>query len=174
MGVDLHCYFGPYLACGLKNNKKMPRKVTVNPACFNPNCKNKGKQSGFKFCPYCGEETQAGCEEIFEDSIDMYIVEAQINERLSNILSVGGQCECPYAKDNNLHIWISNEEIPTLKADVVDYGSGDQYMPIVSGEMIEKHKDAFVKRFVKQIATIKEVYGEDQVKVEWGIFNYYM
>lgn len=174
MGMKQYYYFGPYLACGLKNSKKITRNVPVNAACFNPKCKSKHQNSSFKFCPECGGEIKAGYKEIIEDSIDMNIIESQIQEKLSNFLSVGNENECGYAMDNKLHIWIVNETVPSLKSDILEYGDEYQYMPIVNAGMIEKHKSDFLKQFEKEIAKIKEVYGEDQVNLEWGIFYYYM
>lgn len=172
MGMKLHYYIGPYLTCGLKNNKKIPHKRKLNSSCFNKNCKEYCRYIFTKFCSGCGGAVTEGYEETFKDSIDINKVEEQVDGNLSSFLSVGGQCECSYAKDNNLHIWTANLNVDAIDEDFNE--DDHEYMPTVDGEMIEKHKNAFIKQFEKEIATIKKVYGEDQVEVDWGIFYYYM
>lgn len=173
MGMKLHYYIGPYLACGLKNNKKIPYKRKIESSCFNANCKKYHRHISSKFCPECGSEATNGYKEIFVDSIEMYEIQDQIKENLANFLSFGSQCECSYAKENKLHIWIANLNIDKVNA-FYSLGDGDKYVPVINGELIEKHKKVFEESFKKEIAVIKKHYGDDQVKIEWGSFPYYI
>lgn len=164
MSWSKETHVGPYLVCGLKNNKLITIKVPLRGTCSNTLCKNYKKEIQSNYCSECGSKATEGYEEKSVNSIDVASIEEEISLSLFFIRHP------LWLEKKDINIWVSNRKlkIDEIKFNMSNYVKTDD----ITGDIIEKHKKIFAEEYADEIAVIKKHYGEDQVRIEWGVFNY--
>lgn len=169
MSVDVHCFAGPYFACGLQHEKKIV--VEKATACPNAMCRQYKQLTATAFCASCGNKIVVMDVERLRDKIGVEIVSALLG-KTDLYFDFYLMKDSSYVKEKKLHIWrgwnVSGKEFRYR-----DEGLQLDCFPIVTAEDIENQKKFFLEKYEREYKVLKEVYGEDQVEVKWGIFNSY-
>ena len=171
MSIDYTVYVGPYVKC---MNPLVDIEEGYN-ACTNPVCKlykrellGVGSVKGF--CQGCGQPIGTLIRKKQKSKINPWEVRESINEQLANVCAESAEwVELILADEAKFDIWIPN----------VDRGNGEQFDPKseykyfdMTDHDIVGDIDAFKTNFVKEIQTLVEAYGDANVRIRWGVFNW--
>lgn len=166
MSVDVNCFAGPYFACLLKNENKIV--IESENVCPNTLCVKYKQLNTAAFCSFCGSKIVKMDMEWVRDSIDI--------ETVDNLLGDSDLycdfADLAYTEKNKLHIWHDCNDI-TKGFRFRDGGWHLDCFPVVTAEDLHNQKKFFLEKYEKEYKVLKEVYGEDQVEIRWGIFNSY-
>lgn len=163
MSVSYYTYLGPIIR--IKKDVSVDEKLNIcpNDECKNHNFPNK-IENGDKFCSECGNKV------IFK------ITKKVIEPTLSNMMSLNKELvnfediliDVPYSKGS---IIIDSDE---YKDCFVNKSATDINVIMLSPEKIEKMMSNFssIDSFKNVIKCIKEIVGEENVEVSFGLANY--
>lgn len=160
MSVSHYVYCGPYIQCTKKYEIK---KIEFN-GCTNIECLRYRKQANTNFCSKCGNPI----EKLFDTR------NVQVSKKLDELFDVDTFC-------------LIHDEILTCEYDILlpnlfpkNIDKKRQYYikfkdsncQNLTNLNISSEIDELAKFHVKEIEKLKNLYGEDQVKIFWGILTW--
>lgn len=168
MSWDYTIYVGPFVQCSTKTSPTM-RSTTV---CSNTDCADrkswKALANGFLHCPKCGSKTERA-ERVVEGRVSADISQWDVVEGTKERLSMGGTSNCA-DPDPGTHLFVPNTGRPrnfTYCRDDPKTGLLLDDIP----DKIDKDTAWFTQEFAEEIAFCKETYGEENVRVRWGVLG---
>ena len=163
MSISYYTYLGPIIQ--IKKDATIDEKLNI---CSNEGCKNHNLpntiKSGDKFCTECGNKVSFRMnKKIIEPTLQNMM---SLNESLIDFEDVLE--DVPYAAGN---IIINSDE---YKNCFISKSATDVNVIMLSPERIEKMMDEFlsIDSFKNVITSIKEIVGEENVEVSFGLANY--
>ena len=161
MGMDQTIYIGPYLYC--RNSQQDTTEPVIT--CNNEDCEKRHYRHLMgKHCYECGT-ILAECSVPTKTSpVSWYDFSTAVDETLSEGLGEN--------IDPNAHSWIPNryDEWPEDRRH--DYDRYTEHRGCrIEPKTIEQELTWFEKTFAKEIETAREMYGAENVNVEWGVLN---
>ena len=150
MGVDHNVYAGPFALCQNEQQEKVGTKLS----CTNSGCSNYGKTLHDKFCPNCGFPVGDFDITYTTERVDSY----DLADVMCLMCCVGGL----YGD-----VWVSND----ISDDFYDFGH-EHFVKCLMGEEVSKAIDDFKKKHISDLEMLKEAYGEDNVKIKWGVVGW--
>jgi hypothetical protein len=164
MGIDYSSYIGGYVRCKThKVNDTESRR-----SCSNSKCKSHGGNvwdEKKKFCEACGSEITKQDFPIVRQNVERYELYEELKEQL---MPPFGDTFHFKMDEQNEDLWLSNLTDWGLHVTPNRECVSEAYTP----ERIQKEIAEFERKFAKQIAILKKHYGEENVAIEWGYFNY--
>lgn len=163
MSVSYYTYLGPIIR--IKKDAAIDEKLNI---CSNEECKNHQLpntiRNGDKFCTECGNKVSFKInKKIIEPTLSNMM---SLNKRLIDFEDVLE--DVPYAAGN---IIINSNK---YKSCFISKSATDVNVIMLSPERIEKMMDEFfsIDTFKNAIKSIKEIVGEENVEVSFGLANY--
>ena len=147
MSVDYNKMVGAYA----KVYNPLTEKESFIYACVNEKCVDKGKKCSSDFCPRCGKEISKKKVMIYE-RIEFDCEEA-LNDKMYRVM-----------KDDEYYYYISN-----ISADNDGFLEEDAFENEITPEQITSGLAKLNKNRSKEISKLKKVFGEENVKVKWGV-----
>ena len=163
MSLDYQTYLGPYFVCKVK---KTTQTETYR-GCANPECKLHRLRilsaDTNKFCSACGRPLGYCGREEEADDIDPNDVSEAVHGRLFNGFGLG------ITTPEGHRIWLGN-----MTKDKVGMSfnptSREQVTNFFPDDVPNQMKD-LIRVYAKEFATLKKMYGEENVSVKWGLIN---
>lgn len=156
--MSYHVFVGPYLEV---HNPVRPI-IKQRPSCPNPKCNLHKKKADSKFCPQCGTKNEPTDYES-TGKTEFNICDEFKTERLTELRFEGMPKAC---KDYMyFHSNIDSGAGRTLSDD-------SEFIPMDVRTPINE-TNVFETLFAEEIQRIKEVFGEDRVKIKWGVIAYW-
>ena len=172
MSVDRNTNIGAYMIVDGEKTEMIERSVNT---CSNEDCKNykSNKNCDGKFCSICGslvkpktfeEEYKTGPRDVY----DYLAYEDDENGVDENDLCWTGQVDCSGG------VFISNECSPFEKKRE-NTRLADKYNGVTDLTDIDLSEEIgwFNKKYKTIIDTFKKEFGEDSVKIGWGVIEWY-
>jgi len=164
MSLDYSIHIGPYLECQVAKVQVQKEKRT----CVNVECKNHGKAFYSQyapiekiFCELCGNKIETISTPIEMDSVHTGELRDKIKEKL---IPLGGNFN---SKEE--HYWVSNQR----EDSHISYDPKTPDEEKIITELVFNKMSAmmsqFEEYFEKEIKIIKKEYGEDRVKIKFGV-----
>ena len=153
MGVSINTIIGPYLQ--VKGRYEI-KKTKVKRMCPN----HPKKETNDKFCAQCGTPIESF------DYVETKTLTPQQFFFQSDLCNDDGLW-CPEYCDailpnnyppNNINVDINNQN----SVDLTNVGS-----------IIEEQLKWFNEKYVKEITAFKQAFGEDKIKICWGVVTFY-
>lgn len=166
MGIDYTNYLGPYVVCKVGMVTKTRQRLT----CMNPKCvKYRSERwDTTKFCGHCGQPVMTYEEPRQIDSVDSDEVDRKMKGALHQ---PGGEAMRGYQKENHVHLWLSNKCIPDQREFSTD-PMQDFEVSEITGSLIQQEMIAFRYVYEVELNILRDVYGEANVEVKWGMLQY--
>jgi len=158
MSIDYNTHVGPYIQV---YNPKKPSTKEYH-SCPDKKCFNYGSELSNKFCPNCGRAiilvtfpcTAATDFDIYEEKMDNdlseIVTEWKPDGMESCMLFVSNRKGFGKSYDARSDCYVSECNETTVVADV----------------------QRFITTFGKQIVRLKEVFGEKNVQIKWGVIGW--
>lgn len=152
MSYDTNVYIGAYIEC---YNPRVKTDITELECC------GKTHKQGTNFCSECGKKLiPVKTHESMEKSVDVSKVSDDINEELLPTNFYDHEFEGHEIKD----VWITAYGEDEIELDEIkDIGSID----------IPKEIEEFKLKFSEEISIIGRAYGEENIKIKYGLMVYY-
>lgn len=153
MGVSINTVIGPYLKVDGKHKIEIPKVKRVCP-------NHPKKETNNKFCAECGTPIES------VDYVETKTLNAKQFYYESDVYE-DDKLWCPEYCDA-----ILPDEYPPnrFECDIDDNQSVDLTN---AGPIIEQQLKWFKEKYAKEIATFVKAFGEDKVKVCWGVVTFY-
>jgi hypothetical protein len=163
MSIDYRCYIGPYFEC---ETKAVAKKETVSNVCVNKGCGLYNKiQKNANFCRLCGSKLGDMEVEFFEQEVDQNSLIDAFNGTLHPALGDDWHFKL---KEKNLHWYFCNKKNSCHYW--YDSKSSEQYE--ITPEIIEDSTNQFLEICENEYKILQEKYGQDKVRVRWGVVNF--
>ena len=159
MSVDYKCYVGPYIKVF------NPEKDSTEEyhSCPNKKCDKHKKQLSDKFCPSCGTKITLvtfPCK----SKIDFDIYKEFKKEPISEVM-----CESKPKELENYDFYISNStKSPGININVVY----EHFIKDFNETIIVSEVQQFEIQLSKEINRLKEVFGNENVQIKWGVMTW--
>lgn len=149
MGVDKYTFIGPYIKILGKLDISVIKVKRVCPK--HPEMNQDGK-----FCKECGT--------LIEN------VEYTVNEKINfyDLLKSDNLYTPPYLND----VLLGNYNVPEGQI-MVDDDTTEIDLTDIS-ELIKTQKEWFIKEYYIEIDILNKTFGEDNIKICWGLVTYWM
>ncbi len=82
----------------------------------------------------------------------------------------GGDYFYSWMDANNTHVWLANRHIPGAR-NFYSERLEIQYIPITS-ELMVKEIDQFANFYERELGVLRQEYGKENVKIQWGLIHY--
>lgn len=157
MSTDYKTYIGPYIEV----YNPLQTKINDFYGCINKTCKSCGTPQSYKFCPECGNEIQL-IENHIKGRIE-FDIHDETKDTLSEML-----CGDKPVKISDYRFFIPND----YKAPGIIYDNKYDPFAYSVNEIIIKSDDADVSaRYSGELLRLKEVFGEANVTIKWGVLG---
>jgi hypothetical protein len=157
MGVDIYIRVGPFI----RAKKTATTQVKVWGCGGASSCPNTKRRETYKPAKFCGE-----CGSPF--------VEIPATEKLSASAAVkrtnGALNYQRFNEDGEFEIFFPNVDYGNCKVHRYD-PMGDDIQKMFRGDQVEAELSEFETAFQNEIKTIKEIYGENNVHIYWGVVS---
>jgi len=167
MSVNTNIYVGPYLR--IPAGKKTILKKDIM-ACSTKRCPHYGQETSTKFCGLCGSNiAKMNVKEKVD--LDASTMWSMLDEKFGDVglyntdsMSTGGEVLLPSGD------WPSADLFDTeaIESEGLDF-STEKSM----SQIIEKDINWFNSKFRKELVFIGEMVGEKNIKVCWGVHQWY-
>lgn len=157
MSTQYNVYVGPYIQ--VYNPSKTPSGPQYY-RCENPNCVKYNIKSSNKYCSNCGSLIVLSPPSMERIEFDVY---NEFNESLSEIDSERSNKNYQYFISNISPINIGNRYSSDCECEITSFQEN------VIADDLKLMSDTYKK----EIAKLKEVFGDDDAVVRWGIITYY-
>ena len=158
MGVDTRLAVGPFIRC---------KSELINDTKIRLECPNGHSIiMAYSYCPQCGSEL-----------VDKYIPSSRVKHNPQDIIRVLNETlyvagHNNWGSNKTEHTYAPNKQYKTNYHSLIDLGSlEDQEAGAwnITPDLIKEETLEFMKVFEKEIAQLMEIYGKDNVSIEWGI-----
>lgn len=162
MGVDYSVYIGPFVRC---ENPDVTNTESYT-ACATASCPKHDKQTSNKFCPECGKAISTLVRTVSAPKVDAWDVSEQLNESFFTPGTNYGR----FPFELNIDIWVPNRRLPGIAERTEEplRGGYDE----VDEDEVEAEKTALVGACGQDLAKFREIYGNNEVSVHWGVLHY--
>lgn len=168
MGIDYTTYMGPHVRAKVTKVPSTEKRRT----CSRDSCsqyENRVYDNKTKFCVQCGSPIEDRDFPIQVDSVNIHEVREDLLDEA--LCPPSGDGFYKWMRENNTHLWLANRHVPGARKFRFSPREDDQQISITP-EMIEKEITAFSDHFEKEIAILKQEYGDENVSVHWGLIHY--
>lgn len=156
MGVDYTVYVGPYFTC---ENEKVQQGKSIS-ICATETCKFRPPNESFKYCPRCGNEIVIEMEDDWIWKVNVGEIYEKLEDRLSEM---GPDRREPF------NYWVPNFNFKDRrKTSFGDYWCG---AVVITPEEIEVETGWLASNFPVEFEALKCEYGQNKVKIEWGVIG---
>lgn len=156
MGVSYYVKLGPYIE--VKNPPKS--SFTEYFGCPNKKCRHYNKAFTCKFCTDCG--TAIELVKVPDSKPTEFDTWKETNDRLSKAFS-------EYLPDGLKDILIL---MPNKKGLGHHFSAYDSALVPLNETIVLSETKRFESEYAKDIARVREVFGENAVQIKWGVIAY--
>lgn len=159
MSSKLYAHLGPYAVC-----KVGEVEVTVE-GRWCPGCDRSPNNLASTYCPRCGSYIQRRSIQKTTPAVDVWAVREGIKEALYHALND----EVDEASGQSLVFWLPNKLIKGRR----DFGCDGELVVEVTPELIQKEVSQFADDYQNAIRSLEQAYEPANVRVCWGLVQYY-
>lgn len=156
MSLEHSTYIGCFIFC--KNEEMISKKEFKMLLCINK-CVENLYDSSQIFCPYCGEKLIESIN--VKDVFHYKVPKDEIYEVTNN--SIRDISDFVPNIDHLIEIWLPNK----------DYSSNEEGVTIITDKVKKNSITNFAIRYNIEIEILKTYYGEENVKIHFGVISYY-
>lgn len=163
-------HVGPYFRCV---SKLVEKTVSQNDACPDLRCKNYGKKI-VNYCSECGTpKANVGIRKLVPSVAKRDVRDSIGEDTLFNLFG-----EYPWNKQQEegyeTHIWVANGW-PQGSERASNHVCDDENFSFenITPELVLMDKENLLKAFRTVYDRLAEMYGNDNVFLEWGVVKYY-
>lgn len=171
MSISQNYYIGPFVECKIEQIFVL---VEYH-GCNQKDCPSKGIPRGGLFCSACGNPIAEITKQEPRSNINWWEVSEEINEDLYIM-------DWPVSR-NIRHFWLPNKNFGENPGKRIDEDCililEDGFKKFENGVFEPAFPDPveaiklFEQQFANALIVIRQRYGEDNVKIRWGILSWY-
>ena len=163
--MEYSTYVGPYVQCRVETTTEEEPFL----GCTNGACVNAAKDLCTAFCPECGAPRGERIRILTVDVID----DGDVEEILRNVFRTpNGDGYLAWSRKHHMHVWIVNHTERMERDPVLD-SSASFSLSTITREIVHREIAGLAAVFSRELKRLREVYGEDAVRIRWGIVQDY-
>ena len=171
MGIECQAYIGPFAVC---RNTIIEDTVTIRCCNSDPvwQCEKRTVRvydPDVNFCPVCGAAIAETSIPQKRKLVKVQEITEALQDRLMETNEYGFSI-APWEKEELIDVWICNMRGHAFGRSLNPQSKSFCFIP--SQQDPEKTKATFEAEYADEIAHLREAYGPESVKIEWGFLNW--